>query len=64
MKKSGFGMRYMLGFVNLFTVFPLATNGSYTMCAKPNSPGSRWMLVSTIQTSVSSSFSTGELVPL
>lgn len=48
-------------YVNLFTVFPLTTNHSYTTCSRLHSPDSKWLLMSTIQASALSSFSTGEL---
>lgn len=37
---------------------------SYTMCSKLNSPDSKWVLISAVQTSALSFFSTGELFPL
>lgn len=56
-RKSVFGMRYVFKLicVNLFTVFPLTTNHPYTMCSKLNSPDSKWVLMSTVQTSALSS---------
>lgn len=63
-RKPGFGMRYILDLVNFFRIFTLTTNHSYAMCSKLNNLYCRWMLMSTVQTSVLPSFISGELFPL